>query len=165
MKNAFFILGATPEDNADKLRELFEEKQLFFDDDSEINYAYTELTNLKKRIKHEIRYFTAETFKNFNDIFFDNSDDEQEMVIEDMCSSIIEVGKWFDLGTENLFLQINDNRKIAKFAPIGNIELVQNATDELKSECILGIKKYFDYLKEKDIARYRAIVEALGLRK
>lgn len=151
MKNAFFILGATPEDNADKLRELFEEKQLFFDDDSEINYAYTELTNLKKRIKHEIRYFTAETFKNFNDIFFDNSDDEQEMVIEDMCSSIIEVGKWFDLGTENLFLQINDNRKIAKFAPIGNIELVQNATDELKSECILGIKKYFDYLKEKDI--------------
>ena len=49
MKNAFFILGATPEDNADKLRELFEEKQLFFDDDSEINYAYTELTNLKKK--------------------------------------------------------------------------------------------------------------------
>ena len=82
MKNAFFILGATPEDNADKLRELFEEKQLFFDDDSEINYEYTELTNLKKRIKHEIRYFTADTIKKFNDIFFDNSDEEQEMVIE-----------------------------------------------------------------------------------
>ena len=160
MKNAFFILGATPEDNADKLRELFEEKQLFFDDDSEINYAYTELTNLKKRIKHEIRYFTADTFKKFNDIFFDNSDEEQEMVIEDMCSAIIEVGKWFDLGIDNLFLQINNNRQIAKFAPIGNNELVQNATDELKSECILEIKKYFDYLKEKDIvSMFNILVE------
>ena len=58
MQDAFKLLGATPLDNAEKLQELFENKQLFVDDDKEINLAYSELTNLKKRIKHEIKYYS-----------------------------------------------------------------------------------------------------------
>lgn len=151
MKNAFLILEATPDDSADKLMELFEEKQLFLDDDTEINYAYNELINLKKRIKHEIRYFSKDKFEKFNNIFINGVEDKKEFVIDDMCVAIIQVGKWFDLGIDDLFNTINESRKAAKFSPIGNSELVQDATNELKTECIMAIKKSFDYLKEKDI--------------
>lgn len=151
MKNAFLILEATPNDDVDKLRELFEEKQLFLDDDTEINYAYNELINLKKRIKHEIRYFSMEIFEKFNNIFINSVEDEEELVIDEMCFAIIQVGKWFDLSVDDLFNKINESRKTAKFSPIGNSELVQDAINELKTECIMAIKKSFDYLKEKDI--------------
>lgn len=151
MKNAFLILEATPNDGVDKLRELFEEKQLFLDDDTEINCAYNELINLKKRIKHEIRYFSMEIFEKFNNIFINSVEDEEKLVIDEMCFAIIQVGKWFDLSVDDLFNKINESRKTAKFSPIGNSELVQDAINELKTECIMAIKKSFDYLKEKDI--------------
>lgn len=151
MKNAFWVLGATPEDSSEKLKELFEEKQLFCDDDKDLELAYSELINVKKRIKHEIRFFTSETFENFDKLFFDNTDEEQEIVIEDMCKAIIEVGKWFDLGINDLFIKINESRKSAKFTPISNQESLQDSINELRSECILAVKKYFDYFKEKDI--------------
>lgn len=151
MKNAFWVLGATPEDSSEKLKELFDEKQLFCDDDKDLELAYSELINVKKRIKHEIRFFTSETFENFDKLFFDNADEEQEIVIEDMCKAIIEVGKWFDLGINDLFIKINESRKSAKFTPISNQENLQDSIDVLRSECILAVKKYFDYFKEKDI--------------
>lgn len=151
MKNAFEVLGATPEDSSEKLKELFDEKQLFCDDDKDLELAYSELINVKKRIKYEIRFFTSETFENFDKLFFDNADEEQEIVIEDMCKAIIEVGKWFDLGINDLFIKINESRKSAKFTPISNQENLQDSIDELRSECILAVKKYFDYFKEKDI--------------
>lgn len=151
MKNAFWVLGATPEDSSEKLKELFDEKQLFCDDDKDLELAYSELINVKKRIKHEIRFLTSETFENFDKLFFDNADEEQEIVIEDMCKAIIEVGKWFDLGINDLFIKINESRKSAKFTPISNQENLQDSINELRSECILAVKKYFDYFKEKDI--------------
>lgn len=154
MKNAFSILGATPNDNVDKLRELFEEKQLFFDDDTEINYAYTELINLKKRIKHEIRYFSKKTFKNFDNIFLKNDEEEQEIVIDDMCQAIIDVGKWFDLSSEVILDKINNSRNKSGFTPIGDAEILQGAINEFKDECIMGVKQYFDFFEEKDIVTW-----------
>lgn len=154
MKNAFSILGATPNDNVDKLRELFEEKQLFFDDDTEINYAYTELINLKKRIKHEIRYFSRKTFKNFDNIFFENDEEEQEVVIDDMCQAIIDVGKWFDLSSEVILDEINNSRNKSGFTPIGDAEILQETINDFRAECILGVKQYFDFFKGKDIVTW-----------
>lgn len=151
MKNAFFVLGAMPEDSSEKLKELFEEKQLFCDDDKDLEFAYLELINVKKRIKHEIGYFTSKTFKNFDKIFFDDTSDEQEIVIEDMCKAIIKVGKWFDLGIDDLFVKINNSREIAKFTQISDKDSLQDSISELRSEYILAVKKYFDYFKEKDI--------------
>lgn len=150
MRNAFDILGATPLDDASKIRELFEEKQLFADDESEISFAFTELTNIKKRIKHEIEYFSKDTFKDFNDIFV-NEDEEQELVLEDVCGAIITIGKWFDRNTDEIFDEINNNRQIASFSLISNKEVVYDAVQTMKENCILEIKQYFDYLKEKDI--------------
>lgn len=154
MKNAFSILGATPFDNVDKLQKLFEEKQLFLDDDTEINYAYTELTNLKKRIKHEVRYLSKGVFEKFNSIFLNNHDDEQEIVVDDMCSAIIEVGKWFDLDHQRIFSLINGARKNAGFTPVGDEEVLQGAINEFKEECLLGVKRYFDFFKEKEIVTW-----------
>lgn len=150
MRNAFDILGATPLDNASKIRELFEEKQLFTDDETEISFAFTELTNIKKRIKHEIEYFSKDTFKDFNDIFV-NEDEEQKLVLEDVCSAIITIGKWFDRNTDEIFDEINNNRQIASFSLISNKEVIYDAVQTMKENCILEIKQYFDYLKEKDI--------------
>lgn len=151
MKNAFIILGATPNDGAEKLRELYEEKQLFADDDKILNTAYTELTNVKKRIIHEIKYFSKDAFEEFDNIFIENEDDEQEMVIEDICSSIIKVGKWFDQETDNLYDKINEAREKSGFALIGDNEVISTAVNTLKDETIIAVKKYFDYWEQKDI--------------
>lgn len=151
MKNAFKILGATPQDDRNKLQELYEEKQLLSDDDELVNTAYSELTNLKKRINHEIKYFSNEVFENFDKNFLDNDDEEQEMEIEDICSTIISVGKWFDQNPEELYTIINDNRKIAGFSVIGNVEVIENAIIKLKEDCISAVKKYFDFWEQKDI--------------
>lgn len=154
MKNAFEVLGATPEDSSEKLKELFDEKQLFCDDDKDLELAYSELINVKKRIKYEIRFFTSETFENFDKLIFDNADEEQEIVIEDMCKAIIEVGKWFDLGINDLFIKINESRKSAKFTPISNQENLQDSIDELRSECILAVKNILIILKKKILFYY-----------
>ena len=151
MQDAFKLLGATPLDNAEKLRELFENKQLFVDDDKEINLAYSELTNLKKRIKHEIRYYSKTTFSKFNKLFVDNNEDEQSMALEDMCSVIIKVGKWFDGDINKIFSKINADRAVAKFSPVGSVESVQDEINEMKNNCISAVKKYFEYLQEKDL--------------
>lgn len=151
MKNAFNILGATPDDSAEKIRDLFEEKQLFSDDDKTLNTAYTELTNVKKRIIHEIKYFSSDAFEEFDNIFIENDNEEQEMVIEDICSSIIKVGKWFDQETANLYEKINQAREKSGFALIGDTEVVSSAVNTLKNETIVSVKKYFDYWEQKDI--------------
>lgn len=153
MKNAFLILGATPDDSAERLRELYEEKQLFSDDEQEIGYAYSELTNLKKRIKHEIRFFTADTFDGFNNIFLNNVG-KQSLVMKDMFEQIIKVGKWFDTGIEDLFTKINASRRTAKFASVAHNELVQEATNELKAECVLGVKNLVSNLKEASLVSF-----------
>lgn len=151
MQDAFKLLGATPLDNAEKLQELFENKQLFVDDDKEINLAYSELTNLKKRIKHEIKYYSKTTFSKFNKLFVDNTDDEQSIALEDMCAAIIKVGKWFDGDVNKIFSKINADRAIAKFSPVGSFDSIQNEINEMKDNCISAVKKYFEYLEEKDL--------------
>jgi hypothetical protein len=152
MIDAFSILGATPLDNMEKLKELFEEKQLFSDSNNdEINLAYSELTNIKKRINHEIYYYSKKTFKKFYEIFNDNDNDEQKLVIEDICSSIIKVGKWFDRNIDYLFNQINKNRENAGFALVGDKTILQENVDEIKSNCISKVTKYFDFIDSNDL--------------
>ena len=65
MRNAFEILGATPNDDNERLQELFEEQQLLADDTTEIELAYAELSNPKKRIVHEVSYFADESLGNY----------------------------------------------------------------------------------------------------
>ena len=115
MQNAFELLGATPLDNGEKLKELFEEKQLLLDNDKELAEAYSALTNPKKRIKHEIEYFAKEEFESFNEIFVENSESEQKMNLDDTCSALINIGEWFDADINDIYTQINDNREISGF--------------------------------------------------
>ena len=68
MKNAFAVLGATPFDNAERLEELLEEKELISDDDAEAQAAYTELSNPKRRVISELAYFAGDTFSAFESI-------------------------------------------------------------------------------------------------
>ena len=160
MKNAFTILGATPQDSIDKLKDLYEEKQLFVDDDKDLNLAYTDLINLKKRIMHEIKYFSKDIFEDFDDIFLSNEGKKQTADIEDILPVIISVGKWFDNDAIKLFETINDSRKQAGFSLVGNEEIIIDAVMLLKSDSISAIKKYFDDWEQKKIVKlFNSLVE------
>ena len=65
------------------------------------------------------------------------------MDLEDMCSVIIKVGKWFDGDINKIFSKINADRAVAKFSPVGSIESVQDEINEMKNNCISAVKKYF----------------------
>ena len=159
MKNAFEILGATPDDNAERLRELFEEKQLFSDDDKEVEIAYSELTNLKKRIAHEIKYFSKEVFNGF-EVVFDkaNTKADQSYVI----SSIVRIGRWFDDGATKLLDIINEHREKSDFALTADNEIVDNAVTTLKDDTITSIKENLEKLEQKKlVSLFNALVTRL----
>lgn len=160
MQNAFELLGATPLDNGEKLKELFEEKQLLLDNDKELADAYSSLTNPKKRINHEIEYFAKEEFEPFNEIFVENTDSEQKMNIDDTCSAIINIGRWFDSDIHSIYTQINDNREISGFSKLNNSGIVSTAISELRANYVSSVTKYFEFIDEKGLVKlFNELVE------
>ena len=149
MKNAFEILGATPSDSVERLKELFEEKQLFSDDDKEIELAYTELTNLKKRITHEIKYFSGEYFSEFDEAFSSTQNVTTKPNV--IISNIISIGKWFDEGANKLIDTINEQRDIADFAAVSDSQIIDDAISTLKTQTITTIKDFLSNCMQESI--------------
>jgi len=160
MKNAFEILGATPLDDGEKLKELLEEQQLLLDDDKELAEAYASLTSPKKRVKHEIEYFASEAFAVFNEVFFEEDAGSAAYETESICSGIITLGRWFEEGADEVFDEINDNRAVSGFASLNNNSTVKATINEMKAACVDVVNKDFDgYTENELIEIFTAIVE------
>ena len=91
MKNAFTVLGATPYDDIERLNELLEEKQLISDDDIEVQEAYTELTNPKKRIAQELIYFAGDLYSSFEAVASGTS--KEKPTIGEAAHMLVDLGK------------------------------------------------------------------------
>lgn len=148
MKNAFLILGATPNDDNERLQELFEGQQLLSDDTEEIESAYSEVSNPKKRIIHEISYFADESLEKYISLV-KNEFDERPNVSE-TAQIIVNTGLFFESATDDLFEKINDARLISGFPSIERNDL-SNKIEALNSEYVSLGDSYFDSISEKSL--------------
>ncbi|MDR3293910.1 MAG: InlB B-repeat-containing protein [Clostridiales bacterium] len=156
MKNAFKILGAEPTDDGERLKELLEEKQLLLDDDKESSEAYTELTNPKKRIKHEIIQWSDNMFEDFDEFF----KQVPETSVDDICSTIVDFGSWFEDDFDGLLDVVNENRGISGFPILEDITAISSAISELRNDSIEAITTFCDNIKEYSlIAIFNALVK------
>lgn len=149
MKNAFTVLGATPYDNIECLSELLEEKQLISDNDLEIQEAYMELTNPKKRIAQEVVYFADSLYSSLESIA--NKNYKETPTVGEVAHMLIALGKWFDGETYNLLKKINDARSSIKLPNIDE-SFLQQALDIFFSECVDLMQSYFSQLDERALA-------------
>lgn len=148
MKNAFAVLGATPFDDAERLEELFEEKELISDDDTEAQAAYTELSNPKRRVISELAYFAGETFSAFESIALGTR--PVKPTVGEAAQAIVNMGKWLDSANEAVLDEINDARSSSNF-PLIDESLLRQSVDTFSSECSALAQKYFDRLKENSL--------------
>ena len=148
MKNAFAVLGATPFDNAERLEELLEEKELISDDDTEAQAAYTELSNPKRRVISELAYFAGETFSTFESIAVETR--PVKPTVGEAALAIINIGKWLDNANEVVLDEINDARSSSNF-PLIDESLLQQSVDTFSAECSALAQRYFDRLKENSL--------------
>lgn len=149
MNNAFTILGAEPTDTAERLQELLDEKELLLDDISEVQAAYADLTNPKKRIQHEISYFCSDALDDFNKLV--NKQYEEAPTLGQIANIVVELGWWFESDDDDLYDKINDARTVSGFTQLDSIDVVTDAVQALKQDCIQAINSYFDRLKEKSL--------------
>lgn len=148
MKNAFDVLGATPFDDAERLEELLEEKELISDDDTEAQAAYTELSNPKRRVISELSYFAGETFSAFESIALGTR--PEKPTVGEPAQAIVNMGKWLDSANEAVLDEINDARSSSNF-PLIDESLLRQSVDTFSSECSALAQKYFDRLKENSL--------------
>ena len=148
MKNAFAVLGATPFDDAERLEELLEEKELISDDDTEAQTAYTELSNPKRRVISELSYFASETFSAFESIALGTR--PEKPTVGEAAQAIVNMGKWLDSANEAVLDEINDARSSSNF-PLIDESLLRQSVDTFSSECSALAQKYFDRLKENSL--------------
>lgn len=159
-KNAFEILGATPSDNGERIKELFEDKQLLLDDAQELNDAYAALTNPKKRIKSEIDFFASDIFMPFFKIFSQDTEHKGKLNNADSCASIISLGKWFDESQVSIVDEINKSRETSGFPRIDDHFFVASIVQELKVKCISAVIKRVGEQSEKNvITLFNALVK------
>ena len=148
MKNAFAVLGATPFDNAERLEELLEEKELISDDDTEAQAAYTELSNPKRRVISELAYFAGDTFSTFESIAVGTR--PVKPAVGEAALAIVNIGKWLDNANEAVLDEINDARSSSNF-PLIDESLLRQSVDTFSSECSALAQQYFDRLKENSL--------------
>lgn len=148
MKNAFAVLGATPFDDAERLEELLEEKELISDDDTEAQAAYTELSNPKRRVISELSYFAGETFSAFESIALGTR--PEKPTGGEAAQAIVNMGKWLDSANEAVLDEINDARSSSNF-PLIDESLLRQSVDTFSAECSALAQKYFDRLKENSL--------------
>ena len=157
MRNAFEILGATPNNDNKKLQELFEEQQLLADDNTEIEWAYAELSNPKKRIAHEVAYFADESISNY--IALVKNEFPERPNVSETAKYIVEAGLFLESATNRLFEQISDSRLISDFPSIEESDL-SNIIEALNNEYVALGSTYFDGISEKSLVSiFNAIVK------
>ncbi len=140
MFDAFSILGATPTDSSERLQELLEEKELLSDDTSEVQEAYSDLTNLKKRLRHEIEYFCRDDFHDFRQMVNSN----QKPTIVNIADIFINIGLWFEKENVELFDKINDARLVGGYSQIESENDIVVMMEKIRQECISSANSYLD---------------------
>lgn len=157
MRNAFETLGATPNDDNERLQELFEEQQLLADDTTEIELAYAELSNPKKRIVHEVSYFADESLGNY--VLLVKNEFSERPNVSETAQIIVDAGLFLESAANKLFEQINDSRLISDFPSIEESDL-SNIIETLNNEYVALGAAYFDGITEKSlVAVFNAIVK------
>ena len=147
--NAFELLGATPSDSIETLQELLDEKELLSDDVTAVQSAYTDLTNPKKRLIHEITYFRAEDFAGFKKLVFHEYVESPS--IKEVAQILVNMGLWFDSDNDELFDDINASREESGFVEIENDATIIKAVDDLQNDCLQSVNSYLDNLKENSL--------------
>ena len=157
MRNAFEILGATPNDDNERLQELFEEQQLLADDTTEIELAYAELSNPKKRIVHEVAYFADESLGNYVSLV--KNEFPERPNVSETARIIVDAGLFLESASDELFEQINDSRLISDFPSIEETVLT-NIIEELNNEYVSLGAAYFNGISENSLVSiFNAIVK------
>lgn len=149
MNNAFNILGAEPTDNAERLQELLDEKELLLDDTSEVQSAYADLTNPKKRLQHEIAYFCEDSLSDFNKLI--NHSFEEAPTLSKVADIIVKLGWWFDMDDNGLMEYINEARLAGGYIQIDDAYAITQSIQNLKQDCVQSVNTYFDRLTEKSL--------------
>lgn len=149
MTNAFTILGAEPSDNAERLQELLEEKELLLDDMGEVQMAYADLTNPKKRVQHEIAYFSDEALSEFNKLVSHSF--HEKPTIGKIANILVELGWWFEADNTELFDSINDARENGGYPLLDDESIIFFVLENLKQDCISSTNTYLGGLTEKSL--------------
>lgn len=157
LNNAFDVLGANPTDNAEKLQEYLEEKELLLDDMSTVQAAYVTLTNPKKRLIQEIFALRVDDFSDIKKLIFRKFDSAPSTL--DVALILVNLGIWFDCDNDELLNDINQERKESGFPTIDDALLIQ-AIDEIRVDYLQSVCAYLDRLKESSLVGiFNKIVE------
>ncbi len=149
MIDAFSVLGGAPTDSNERLQELLEEKELLTDDASEAQAAYADLTNLKKRLRHEIEYFCRDDFHDFRQMVA-RAEKPTIAVIADI---LVGIGRWFEEENDELFEKINDARLVGGYPQIESENVIFAMIEEIKQECISSANSYLDGFVEDSVVK------------
>lgn len=149
MIDAFSVLGGAPTDSNERLQELLEEKELLTDDASEAQAAYADLTNLKKRLRHEIEYFCRDDFHDFRQMVA-RAEKPTIVVIADI---LVGIGRWFEEENDELFEKINDARLVGGYPQIESENVIFAMVEEIKQECISSANSYLDGFVEDSVVK------------
>lgn len=149
MIDAFSVLGGAPTDSNERLQELLEEKELLTDDASEAQAAYADLTNLKKRLRHEIEYFCRDDFHGFRQMVA-RAEKPTIAVIADI---LVGIGWWFEEENDELFEKINDARLVGGYPQIESENVIFAMIEEIKQECISSANSYLDGFVEDSVVK------------
>ena len=149
MIDAFSVLGGAPTDSNERLQELLEEKELLTDDASEAQSAYLDLTNSKKRLRHEIRYFSAEHFAEFDALLTRAFNREQSPT--QIAQILVEIGKWFETDFTVLLQKINEARQSSGHPPIEDLSVIAREVEDVRKASSEAAIEYFNGLTENII--------------
>jgi len=157
--NPFYILGASPRDNREKIIELAQEKSLTLDP-AIVTEAKNILTNPRKRISAEIAWFPGLSKSKIEEIIQALKDNKSnyldvkslpDIVRINMISSLlsesqISPGSIFMLAKayeklkiDSLLKVINEDREIAEISLINDKSMFEEALQEHKDNCIRHI--------------------------
>lgn len=156
LDSAFNVLEAKPTDNRETLEERYDETRLLSDDMSnlsDIEDAFNELMNPRKRIVHEITYFESYIFDDYFNLlsFFQ---DKCKLDNGQFAHIVVRIGKWFDEIIDDpfdLLDEINEARIGAGFSQIQDEDAILIEADNLKARCMEGITAYLDAIAKKSL--------------
>lgn len=146
--NAFEILGASPTDNLEKIKDLLDEKELLSDDSADIQNAYSELTNPRKRIVNEIEFFSKDDISDFCKLVADAFDEKPTIKV--ISGIFVKVGKWFESDKSDLIESIETARNEIGFATVNETDIL-NAVKDLENQFLQSANEYFSALTKRTL--------------
>lgn len=166
-ENPFYVLGATPRDNRQKIQELVDEKSLELDP-SVCSEARAVLTNPRRRLTAEISWFPGVSIRNINKILNDLDNGEfdpdsleklsplarfnalvayltsdAKLSMKDTESVIFTLAQIHDtIKSDSILTIINEDRSVSGFPEITDLSSVQDELSELKNQSIHSLQSF-----------------------